>query len=949
MNAGSSESIDRDWLQRQVKRYSAEQRRYRLYATWLQAVLKDAAGGICATPIVQTRAKGVASFAGKCVRRWPKVRSPAEEFTDLCGGRIIVQLLSEVEEAARWIRRHFRIDEANSSDKRAELRPHEFGYLSVHLIVQVDPYRLPDHLLTDEVVGRNPDGEVLRAVEPAQGDERPPLTKRDLTRLCNRIGRDGPQLTREMWDQLAGLKAEVQLRTMAQHAWSDVGHDLLYKSAFEVPADYERRSAKIAALLEEVDEAFTELADGVRQLQTNVGAYHDRAETHREIERRQAILQYDRGNAAIAAETARLQISIGEYAAAIETAEKHYPGESGCDIPLDVCIGRARCLQGRNAPMSEDLHDGRALLECVLRQQPGSIEAATYLADSYASSGEFGRALDCFATAFRIDPQDPAALAGYLRHRMADDRNPFFAAVLRPNIEAAIRRCRDQVDVRVNLPFALYRMAEFHLLLCVPDSEPPDAAAPPSTPSPARNSRNAERHTYEGLYALCRAVALTTDPVVLGEELDKFSLLAGRVLPCPPGLRWARLTLELAYAFHPQTQGAGVDLPKSETNIAPDDPVLILAGGCDEREALGIDQHRDVLEAVLDEFARSVGEGRKGIVLCGGTTQGISGEAARIVEELDRADRLRLIGYLPELLPASATPDPDHYELFQTSGNGFSALEVLQSWRDLLAGGVPARRVKLVGVNGGRIAAFEYHLAAALAAVNAVGSDRDDDAEGGLAPFAGGQVAVVRKSGRAADELMLAEDAPGNEYIRFLPADPETYRAFVNYVPSEPGGFMPDELDRVKTACGEAYRETLKELRDAEREKAIDADEKLRQAFDRSTLEQAMHIHAKLRRIGKRAVRVESGRPEVRPLTDDEVAILAEMEHGRWVAERTLRGWRLGPKADDEKRIRPQLVAWDELPADEKEKDLAHARAIPGILASVGWEIRELADASEPS
>lgn len=57
-----------------------------------------------------------------------------------------------------------------------------------------------------------------------------------------------------------GLRAEVQVRTVLQHAWAEIEHDELgYHSDDLVPADIRRRLARAAAVLEGVDAEFREI------------------------------------------------------------------------------------------------------------------------------------------------------------------------------------------------------------------------------------------------------------------------------------------------------------------------------------------------------------------------------------------------------------------------------------------------------------------------------------------------------------------------------------------------------------------------------------------------------------------------------------------------------------------------------------------------------------------
>jgi len=85
--------------------------------------------------IVQARAKDIASFAEKCQRKRSKYKDPVNQFTDLCGGRIIVHTAEQVKAVSAFIKEHFEIDQENSIDVSQRLKPTEFGYRSVHYIV----------------------------------------------------------------------------------------------------------------------------------------------------------------------------------------------------------------------------------------------------------------------------------------------------------------------------------------------------------------------------------------------------------------------------------------------------------------------------------------------------------------------------------------------------------------------------------------------------------------------------------------------------------------------------------------------------------------------------------------------------------------------------------------------------------------------------------------------
>ena len=96
-----------------------------------------------------------------------------------------------MDDVCKWVEDEFEIDRANSGDKLDLLGADKFGYRSVHYVIEMRP--------------GTPAG-----IPP----------------------------------ELVGMKAELQIRTIAQHAWSDVGHDLIYKAECDVPDLLESRESQ---------------------------------------------------------------------------------------------------------------------------------------------------------------------------------------------------------------------------------------------------------------------------------------------------------------------------------------------------------------------------------------------------------------------------------------------------------------------------------------------------------------------------------------------------------------------------------------------------------------------------------------------------------------------------------------------------------------------------------
>ena len=70
---------------------------------------------------------------------------------------------------------------------------------------------------------------------------------------------------------------------------------------------------------------------------------------------------------------------------------------------------------------------------------------------------------------------------------------------------------------------------------------------------------------------------------------------------------------------------------------------------------------------------------------------------------------------------------------------------------------------------------------------------------------------------------------------------------------------------------------------------------------------------------------------------DNEVQLLARLEHERWMGERTAQGFEHGPRKEG--RTHPDLVPWEELPDEARTKDIEAVRCIPALLSSVGFQV----------
>ncbi len=165
---------------------------------------------------VTGRAKSVASFAAKATRSVgdrPAFTDPLREITDQIGVRVITYVLSDVQAVADLLNDQVVVhdDRDMGQETASEGR---FGYASRHLLIELSS---------------------ARAAQPA-------------------------------YELLRGRQAQVQIRTVLQHAWAEFEHDIRYKGTIpdEHVPDFDRRFTLAAGLLELADREFSTIRERLR-------------------------------------------------------------------------------------------------------------------------------------------------------------------------------------------------------------------------------------------------------------------------------------------------------------------------------------------------------------------------------------------------------------------------------------------------------------------------------------------------------------------------------------------------------------------------------------------------------------------------------------------------------------------------------------------------------------
>jgi ppGpp synthetase/RelA/SpoT-type nucleotidyltranferase len=833
--------IDRSWHRRQIEQYRKEHAVYAEYAETLRRILEAACRIHASLAVVQVRAKSLSSFGEKAVRKAHKYSHPVTQLTDLCGARVITTNLDEAHRICGFINEHFDVDRPNSLDVRTRLRSSEFGYLSYHYVVRAG------------------EGSIL--------------------------GIPVPKI-------LQGRKAEIQVRTLLQHAWASITHDRVYKSQFKVPDLFRRNLARLAALLEGADQEFDAAVRRIEAYKLHYGAYMSPAQMEDEIETLRMILKNEPEEGqkpGIALRIAHIAKAAWDWKTVVETLQPYIGLAIRERREIRIEHGHALCRLSCRSSRGRTFARGQKELAEASNGAEGRLraEALGHLAWSFSQiPGRERKAAELYRRAYELAPDDPYLLCLWLEFETAGRKRLEPLALNRQTILSALETCRAHVDAGIELPWAFFSMGKLHMMLGEP---------------------------YESFAAYAHAIHLlmTENPGRLAELLACESAgLAhfGATKALDPGRTWAADLVLLAKAA---LEGRPTRMPpfpkKAGGKATLREAVIIIAG---ESRPASKAKHRDLrlsLTHALRDFS--------GTVISGGTAQGIPGMVGAIAAALRGGNRKKfgLVGYVPKTRPLGVAADRHYDELVMTPSSDFSVEQPFRYWKDILASGITPGSVRLLAIGGGPITKFECRLALAL----------------------GATVGIVASKGVMPNGIL--DDAEGWKEGRLLvvPEDRHTLRAFLN-----PGGsaLSGERIDKLGEAIHDNF---LAENRQKSTDPAMAAWADLRQDLKDSNRQQAVHMEDALRQAGF-ALRPATARPSPPRFSAAEVELMAEIEHGRWNVERLRSGWRYGPRRDVANKLSPYLVPWPALPENIKDYDRGAVRNWAKILGNCGMEIYRL-------
>ena len=827
-----------EWHKYQVEKYSSEKPYYEDYSKTLKRIMGKICEIYAPLAIVMAREKSLPSFAEKALKK--DEENPAYKFTDLCGARVITETQKEVNNICRFIESNFEIDVENSLDALSRLKTAEFGYRSIHYIVQ--------------------------------------LRSREL------LGVDIPS-------RIGDRKAEIQVRTLLQHAWASIYHDRLYKTELIIPEQIKRKISRVSALLEAGDDEFADVVETIDAYKLNYGAYMKKDKIGEKIEMLKMLFNNERVHAVkrtIAIQIAKMSRVAGDWKEIIDYLDEFIKDECRESAEILTEHGYALCKHNKDKPKSQQYKKGQEELHKASECDDLKIRvlALSNLAWTYKNTNEEEvLTRKYYMQAFNEDPSNPYSMLSYIECEIYYGAKSDFLVCMEHAFDNAIKTCRAHIDAGIEVPWSYLTIGKLFLLL---------------------------GKWYESLSAYLKAVQCcisrdTCIPDELFEMEMEFLRNINRGKELQMEHQWVRKILLLARYLK-----YGLDEDKEEISILSirrkdfKKPVIIVVGGTNKNIQKQIEQYADSLIDAFSEF--------KGTIISGGTKNGIPGIIGDLSSHLKakKSDSLDVIGYLPESIPVDFEVDNRYTENIKTQGHVYNPSQSIQVWIDLISNGIIPSDVKLLCINGEDLSAFECKLALTL----------------------GATVGIIKTSGGAATDLLKDSDWSNTNNLLWMPDDKMTIKPFV-YI-----GNAGIDWKLVEILAVAIHDEFLKENRYKSEDPTMLPWDLLLPTFQESNRQQAAYATEVLRKAGY-GVRAKTGAGLIK-FPGEEIEIMSEMEHGRWVVERLKNGWVYAEKRDPRNKKSPYLVPWDQLSDKVKNYDREAIRRWPALFGNAGLEIYKL-------
>ena len=403
------------------KLYALLQDDYSAMCAAIQQILESASKAVCSSAVVQGRIKNLDSFTEKCARKSSKYgERNFELMTDLCGTRVILHTTAQVADYCELIKKYFDVDWENSEDAGARLGKAEFGYISQHFIVSFRPG------------------------------------------VSNMLG------VAIDYQRFSGMKAEIQVRTFAQHISADTLHDRMYKTAVAPLQEHEREAARIVAMLENTDAILARFVDKFDRFSLNQTAYLTVCRIEEELSILDAMNYgetYPFTRLMNALKMAEYLRALGRFSQTEALLSPFIDEEKSGDQNLDP-LHQARLWFEYGISLLIDAHNRHSahqwiskaleLYEWLEQDRSGKwLETRRFYIFMLLTSGTLAGRKDWLVRVLRMDSANPYACAKLLDH-----------TELEPSLlQAAVATAEEHLRAGINEPEVYFVLGRLHLAL----------------------------------------------------------------------------------------------------------------------------------------------------------------------------------------------------------------------------------------------------------------------------------------------------------------------------------------------------------------------------------------------------------------------------------------------------------------------------------------------------
>lgn len=654
----------RQLYEKQINKFKELRPLYKKYCEILEKIFRNLIKGRSSEFIIQCRVKKISSFANKLFDPDKKYNNPFQEINDLCGVRIVLPNINEMNAVCEMIKDTFFIEDIEVNEdnfKQTESTPfldHAQTYI-VQLIPNLNIYERLELNIPNEILD---------------------------------------------------FKAEIQIRTFVSHGWAVNQYKIFNQYEFNIPRPYQQELNRVKSLLAIEDNVLNDLMEKMLDYESSYAAYMTPEKIRAEIERLMMVYDVDKENYIIGYRIAKLATTNNEIDKSISIlseiikSEKYKKASDWERALILRDLGISYHIKYKKNPQSSEFLRGQAYFKEAVQRNPFDSDSWASLGGSFKEQKNYEKAFECYNQALKVNPGDPYPLGNYLVLKIQQTGDLGHIERNREMIYKGIQKRLKQIEVMVELPWAFFDVGLFNLFLGNVD---------------------------EALEYYLKGIRFSPDIWMIETTLNTINNL--KIIETKlEGFNLVKQILLLGILFHPDmdektekiindaTLKLDSEMEQKEKDFG--DSIVIIAGGTAEHIERNIEFYRNNLIESFKEF--------KGTIISGGTKSGISRFVGDIQEEYPL--NIRTIGYCPRHMPAHVDIDKRFSTIHITKGKDFSYIEPIQYWYDIMKSGIDPSKIKLIGINGGKLAAFEFHAAIVF----------------------GAQVGIMRNSGRAATELI---------------------------------------------------------------------------------------------------------------------------------------------------------------------------------------------------